>query len=82
VAGIELAEILCIQKKRHLGDHNCVPFATLRLRIPESPFRRRDESDSKRLALLSSGPRANAIDLGQSILNVSSRFERAFANGA
>ena len=39
VAGVELAEILCIQEERQVGNDNCVRFKTLRLQIPESPLR-------------------------------------------
>ena len=38
-AGVELAEILCIQEERQVGNDNCVRFQNLRLQIPESPLR-------------------------------------------
>ena len=39
IPGVELAEILCIQEERQVGNDNCVRFETLRLQIPESPLR-------------------------------------------
>jgi transposase len=39
IPGVELAEILCIQEERQVGNDNCVRFKTLRLQIPESPLR-------------------------------------------
>jgi hypothetical protein len=39
VVGVDLAEILCVQKERQVGNDNCVRFKTLRLQIPESPLR-------------------------------------------
>ena len=37
--GIDLAEILCIQEDREVGNDNCVTFNRLKLQIPESPIR-------------------------------------------
>jgi hypothetical protein len=68
VAGVELAGILCIQVQRQVGNDNCARFKTLRLQIPESAFRHCAEDGCKRVALPPSGPRAQAIDLGQSYL--------------
>ena len=39
VAGADLAEILCVQEERQVGNDNCVSFNRLRLQIPESPLR-------------------------------------------
>ena len=39
IPGVELAEILCIQEERQVGNDNCVRFRNLRLQIPESPLR-------------------------------------------
>ena len=39
IPGVELAEILCIQEERQVGNDNCVRFKNLRLQIPESPLR-------------------------------------------
>ena len=39
IPGVELAEILCIQEERQVGNDNCVRFQNLRLQIPESPLR-------------------------------------------
>ncbi|MGL5114962.1 MAG: hypothetical protein ACRC7C_06515, partial [Beijerinckiaceae bacterium] len=35
----DLAEILCLQEERKVGQDNCVSFNTLKLQIPESPLR-------------------------------------------
>jgi hypothetical protein len=37
--GVNLAEILCIQEERQVGNDNCVTFNRLKLQIPESPLR-------------------------------------------
>ena len=37
--GLELAETLCIQEERVVGNDNCVSFETRKLQIPESPLR-------------------------------------------
>ena len=39
VAGFDLAEILCVQEDRCVGNDNCVSFNRLKLQIPESPLR-------------------------------------------
>jgi transposase len=39
VKGVELAEILCVQEERCVGNDNCVTFNKLKLQIPESPLR-------------------------------------------
>ena len=39
VPGVELAEILCVQEDRRVGNDNCVRFNKLCLQIPESPLR-------------------------------------------
>ncbi len=39
IPGVDLAEILCIQEERQVGNDNCVRFKTLKLQIPESPLR-------------------------------------------
>jgi transposase len=39
VAGLDLAEILCVQEERCVGNDNCVSFNRLKLQIPESPLR-------------------------------------------
>lgn len=39
VAGVELAEILCVQEERQVGADNCVSFNRLKLQIPQSPLR-------------------------------------------
>ena len=39
IPGVDLAEILCVQEDRDVGNDNCVRFKTLRLQIPESPLR-------------------------------------------
>jgi hypothetical protein len=38
-AGLNLAEVLCLQEDRVMGNDNCVSFETRKLQIPESPFR-------------------------------------------
>ena len=38
-AGLELAEILCIQEARGVGNDNCVSFENRTLQIPERPLR-------------------------------------------
>ena len=39
IARADLAEILCIQEERHVGNDNCVSFNRMKLQIPESPIR-------------------------------------------
>jgi transposase len=39
IAGVDLAEILCVQEERQVGNDNTVAFHTLRLQIPPSPLR-------------------------------------------
>ena len=39
VPGVDLAEILCTQDERQVGNDNCVSFNRLKLQIPESPLR-------------------------------------------
>jgi transposase len=39
IPGVDLAEVLCVQEDRDVGNDNCVRFKTLRLQIPESPLR-------------------------------------------
>ena len=39
IPGVDLAEVLCVQEDRDVGNENCVRFKTLRLQIPESPLR-------------------------------------------
>jgi len=39
IPGVNLAEILCIQEERQVGNDNCVTFNRLKLQIPESPLR-------------------------------------------
>ena len=39
IPGVDLAEILCIQEDRQVGNDNCVSFNRLKLQIPESPLR-------------------------------------------
>jgi len=39
VQGVDLAEILCVQEDRCVGNDNCVRFNKLSLQIPESPLR-------------------------------------------
>ena len=38
-AGVDLAEVLCIQEERKVGHDNCVSYNRLKLQIPESPLR-------------------------------------------
>jgi transposase len=39
IPGVNLAEILCVQEERQVGNDNTVVFHTLRLQIPPSPLR-------------------------------------------
>ena len=39
IPGIDLAEILCVQEERQVGNDNCVSFNRLKLQIPQSPLR-------------------------------------------
>lgn len=39
IPGVDLAEILCVQEDRLVGNDNCVSFNRLKLQIPESPLR-------------------------------------------
>jgi transposase len=39
IASADLAEILCVQEDRQVGNDNCVSFNRLKLQIPESPMR-------------------------------------------
>jgi transposase len=39
VSGLDLAEILCVQEERVVGNDNCVSFLNRKLQIPESPLR-------------------------------------------
>ena len=39
ITGVDLAEILCVQEERQVGNDNCVFYHTLRLQIPASPLR-------------------------------------------
>jgi transposase len=39
IPGVDLAEILCIQEERQVGNDNCVSFNRLKLQIPASPLR-------------------------------------------
>jgi len=39
IPGVDLAEILCVQEDRQVGNDNCVSFNRLKLQIPESPLR-------------------------------------------
>jgi transposase len=39
VPGVALAEILCVQEERQVGNDNCVSFNRLKLQIPASPLR-------------------------------------------
>jgi hypothetical protein len=39
IPGIDLAEILCVQEERKVGNDNCVTFKRLKLQIPPSPLR-------------------------------------------
>jgi hypothetical protein len=39
IARADLAEILCVQEERQIGNDNCAPFNRLKLQIPESPVK-------------------------------------------
>jgi transposase len=39
VPGLDLAEVLCVQEERVVGNDNCVSFLNRGLQIPESPLR-------------------------------------------
>ena len=39
VPGLDLAEVLCVQEERMVGNDNCVSFLNRKLQIPESPLR-------------------------------------------
>jgi hypothetical protein len=39
VPGLDLAEVLCVQEERVVGNDNCVSFLNRKIRIPESPLR-------------------------------------------
>jgi transposase len=39
MTGLDLAETLCVQEERIVGNDNCVSFESRKLRIPESPLR-------------------------------------------
>jgi transposase len=39
IPGVDLAEILCVQEERQVGNDNCVSFNRLKLQIPESLLR-------------------------------------------
>jgi transposase len=39
IPGVDLAEILCVQEERQVGNDNCVSFNRLKLQMPESPLR-------------------------------------------
>jgi transposase len=39
IPGVDLAEILCVQEERQVGNDNCVSFNRLKLQIPQSPLR-------------------------------------------
>ena len=39
IPGVDLAEVLCVQEERQVGNDNCVSFNRLKLQIPESPLR-------------------------------------------
>jgi transposase len=39
VPGLDLAEVLCVQDERVVGNDNCVSFLNRKLQIPESPLR-------------------------------------------
>jgi transposase len=39
VTGLDLAETLCVQEERIVGNDNCVSFENRKLQIPESPLR-------------------------------------------
>lgn len=38
-AGLDLAEVLCVQEERTVGNDNCISFGGRKLQIPESPLR-------------------------------------------
>src|SRR6476469_10991560 len=37
--GLDLAEVLCVQEERVVGNDNCISFLNRKLQIPESPLR-------------------------------------------
>jgi hypothetical protein len=39
VPGLDLAEVLCVQEDRVVGNDNCASFLNRKLQIPESPLR-------------------------------------------
>jgi hypothetical protein len=39
ITGVDLAEVLCVQEERQVGNDNTVVFHKLRLQIPPSPLR-------------------------------------------
>ncbi len=39
VPGLDLAEVMCVQEERVVGNDNCVSFFNRKLQIPESPLR-------------------------------------------
>lgn len=39
LGGVDLAEILCVQEERTVGNDNCVSFNRMKLQIPASPLR-------------------------------------------
>ena len=39
IKGVELAEVLCVQEERNVGNDNCVRYKNLKLQIPASPLR-------------------------------------------
>ncbi len=39
ILGVDLAEILCVQEERQVGNDNCLSFNRLKLQIPQSPLR-------------------------------------------
>jgi hypothetical protein len=39
LSGLDLAEVLCVQEERVVGNGNCVSFLKRKLQIPESPLR-------------------------------------------
>ena len=39
VPGLDLAEVLCVQEERVVGNDNCVSFLNRKLQLPESPLR-------------------------------------------
>jgi hypothetical protein len=39
VPGLDLAEVLCVQEDRVVGNDNCVSFLNRKIQIPESPLR-------------------------------------------